>query len=253
MSTAQCRRLRDAFVSARARPTKVIVLLGGHDFFSNGINLNTIEAAAKPADESWHNIVAMDDLVFEILTTASHLTVAAVRGNAGAGGAMMALAADRVLARQGIVLNPHYMGMGGLYGSEYWTYSVPRRVGPDRAADLAGSCHCLGARAACDMGLIDEVLAADRVVFEGEVRQRAESLAQQPKFWDRLADKHRQRIADERSMCLADYREQELARMRVNFYGADKSYHEARRRFVLKESRTRIADTVALSPFSYGK
>jgi putative two-component system protein, hydrogenase maturation factor HypX/HoxX len=33
---------------------------------------------------------------------------------------MMALAADRVYARDGVVLNPHYKGMG-LYGSEYWT------------------------------------------------------------------------------------------------------------------------------------
>jgi len=65
----------------------------------------------------------------EILQTHSHLVVAALRGNAGAGGAMLALAADYVYARRGVVLNPHYKGMGGLYGSEYWTYSLPRRVG----------------------------------------------------------------------------------------------------------------------------
>jgi hypothetical protein len=34
--------------------------------------------------------------------------IAGLRGNAGAGGAMLALAADRVYARQGVVLNPHY-------------------------------------------------------------------------------------------------------------------------------------------------
>jgi putative two-component system hydrogenase maturation factor HypX/HoxX len=32
------RRLRDAFLAARARPTKVIVLFGGRDFWSNGIH-----------------------------------------------------------------------------------------------------------------------------------------------------------------------------------------------------------------------
>jgi hypothetical protein len=38
MSTAQCYRLRDAFLYARSRPTRVIELLGGKDFFSNGIH-----------------------------------------------------------------------------------------------------------------------------------------------------------------------------------------------------------------------
>ena len=96
MSTRQCRRLRDAFRRARAAATKVIVLLGGRHYFSNGIHLNTIEAARDPAAESWANIHAIDDLVLDILETRSHLVVAALGGNAGAGGAMMALAADRV-------------------------------------------------------------------------------------------------------------------------------------------------------------
>ena len=55
MSTAQCYRLRDAFLLARSRPTKVIVLLGGTDFWSNGIHLNIIEASNDPAKESWRN------------------------------------------------------------------------------------------------------------------------------------------------------------------------------------------------------
>ena len=56
MSTSQCYRLRDAFLHARSRPTRVIVLLGGADFWSNGIDLNAIEACAEPAAESWRNI-----------------------------------------------------------------------------------------------------------------------------------------------------------------------------------------------------
>ena len=76
MSTDQCYRLRDAFLYARSRPTKVIELLGGVDFFSNGIHLNVIEAAEDPALESWRNINAIDDVVLEILNTMSHLVVA---------------------------------------------------------------------------------------------------------------------------------------------------------------------------------
>ena len=71
---------------ARSRPTRAILRLGGRDFWSNGIHLNTIEAAVDPAEESWHNINPIDDLVFEILETMSHLVIAGMRGNAGAGG-----------------------------------------------------------------------------------------------------------------------------------------------------------------------
>ena len=39
-----------------------------------------------------------------------------------------ALAADHVLAREDVVLNPYYGHIGGLYGSRYWT-CLPRRVG----------------------------------------------------------------------------------------------------------------------------
>ena len=57
MSTSQCYRLRDAFLHARARPTRVIVLLGGTDFWSNGIHLNAIEASTDPAMESWRTLM----------------------------------------------------------------------------------------------------------------------------------------------------------------------------------------------------
>jgi len=136
MSTRQCRRLRKAFRRARAADTRVIVLKGGRDYFSNGIHLNVIEASPDPAAESWANINAIDDLVLDILETRSQLVVSAMGGNAGAGGAMMALAADRVIVSDSVVLNPHYKGMGGLFGSEYWTYTLPRRVGARTADEL---------------------------------------------------------------------------------------------------------------------
>jgi len=55
------------------------------DFWSNGIHLNTIEHAKNPALESWININAINDVVREIIDTPSHVTVAAMQGNAGAG------------------------------------------------------------------------------------------------------------------------------------------------------------------------
>ena len=237
MSTGQCHRLRQAFAQARARPTRVIVLTGGADFFSNGIDLNTIEAAACSAQESWRNINAINDVVAEILHTGSHLIVAALRGNAGAGGAMLALAADQVFARRGVVLNPHYKGMGNLHGSEYWTYTLPQRVGKDLAAQLTERLKPIGTREAASIGLIDGAFGDTVEEFERELGRRTRALANDPHFWRRLREKHERRCAAERAKPLADYRAEELARMRANFFGPDPAYHDARRRFVFKEAR----------------
>ena len=239
MNTAQCRRLRDAFLHARSRPTRVIALLGGSDFWSNGIHLNEIEASADPAEELWHNINAMNDLILEMLNTMSHLVIAGLRGNAGAGGAMLALAADRVYAMSGVVLNPHYRSMGELYGSEYWTYTLPRRVGQARAMELTQACQPLGARAAREIGFLDDAFGEDANSFEAELRARATRLAQDPEFRAMLREKHERRLDDESIKPLASYRAEELERMKVNFFGPDPAYHEARRRFVFKGTRRR--------------
>jgi putative two-component system hydrogenase maturation factor HypX/HoxX len=236
MSTTQCRRLRDAFLYARSRPTKVIVLLGGSDFWSNGIHLNVIEASADPGEESWRNINAMDDLVLEIVTTMSHVVIAGMRGNAGAGGAILALAADHVYARPSVVLNPHYRGMGELYGSEYWTYLLPRRVGREKALELTQSCQPLGARKAQEIGFLDGVFGEDFETFENELGRRALGLAQDTEYRSSITKKLKRRLDDELVKPLANYRAEELERMRVNFYGPDPAYHEARRRFVFKGS-----------------
>ncbi len=234
MSTPQCRRLRSAFLYARSRPTKVIVLLGGRDFWSNGIDLNVIEASADPAVESWCNINAIDDLIFEILNTMSHLVIAGVRGNAGAGGAMLALTADHVYARSGVVLNPHYRSMGDLYGSEYWTYTLPRRVGQRRALELTMSCKPIGTRAAREAGYLDDAFGEDNEAFEAGLRERAKRLAGDPDFRLLLRKKQERRLDDESIKPLAKYRVEELNRMQINFFGPDPAYHEARRRFVFK-------------------
>lgn len=111
---------------------------GGRGSFSNGVHLNVIQAAQVPGLEAWANIQAIDDVCQELLTT-RQLVVSGLTGSAGAGGVMLALAADIVFARAGVVLNPHYKTMG-LYGSEYWTYSLPRAVGSEVAHKLIEEC-----------------------------------------------------------------------------------------------------------------
>jgi len=208
--------------------------MGGADFWCNGMHLHCIEAADSPADASWANINVIDDLAGDILTTETHLTVAALQGNAAAGGVFLALAADRVLARSGIVLNPHYRNMGNLYGSEYWTYLLPRRVGAGQAHAIMGRRLPLGAPEAYALGIIDDHAGPDPAAFHALVDVHTAGLASNDRFTQILADKRARRQRDEQTLPLADYRANELARMRMNFYGFDPSYHIARHRFVYR-------------------
>lgn len=234
MSSEQCRRLLAAYRWATSRPTRVLVLLGGEDFWSNGIHLNTIEAAESPSDESWANINAIDDLAEAIISTGSHLTIAALQGNCGAGGCFLARAADQLWARDGVLLNPHYKNMGNLFGSEYWTYLLPPRVGAEGARAIMQNRLPLPARAAVELGFADLCLAGEAAAFRVDVARRALELAQAADFAERLAAKQACRAADEAAKPLAAYRAEELAEMRRNFYGFDPSYHVARYHFVRK-------------------
>ena len=234
MSSEQCERLREAYLAATRRDVRVIVLMGGADFWSNGIHLNCIEAAASPADESWRNINAMNDLTRAIVATGSQLTIAALQGNAGAGGVFLSLAADHVYAREGVVFNPHYKGMGNLYGSEYWSYLLPRRVGEARAAALTQNRLPVGAAEAQEMGLIDGCFGTERKDFLARIEQIAEGLAASPDYPALLREKVARRERDEREKPLDAYRAGELQHMKLNFYGFDPSYHVARYNFVYK-------------------
>jgi putative two-component system hydrogenase maturation factor HypX/HoxX len=234
LSKTQCDRLRAAYADARRRPTRVIVLLGGEDFWCNGMHLHCIEAADSAAEASWANINGIDDLACDILQTDTHLTIAALSGNAAAGGVFLALATDSVLARTGIVLNPHYRNMGNLYGSEYWTYLLPRRVGEAQARALMDRRLPLGVPEARSIGLIDEHAGPDAASFRALVDARAAAAADRPGFEKALIEKRLRRASDEQRRTLADYRATELERMRMNFYGFDPSYHIARHRFVYR-------------------
>ncbi len=245
MDSEQCARLLGAYERALARPTRVIVLLGGHDFWSNGIHLNVIEAADSAADESWRNINAIDDLAEAIIRSESHLTVAALQGNAGAGGVFLARAADRVWLRDGVVLSPHYKDMGNLFGSEFWTYLLPRHAGETKARQITAARLPMGPAEAVDLGLGDARLAGDRQSFTAQVHERARGLAAEPGFADHLAEKRARRIADEAAKPLRQYRDEELERMRLNFYGFDPSYHVARYNFVHKVAKSRTPLTIA--------
>jgi putative two-component system hydrogenase maturation factor HypX/HoxX len=136
-------------------------------------------------------------------------------------GVMLALAADFVYARKGIVLNPHYKGMGKLYGSEYWTYLLPKRVGATKALELTEALLPISTRTAHQIGLLDDAFEEDAASFREHIRQLAEELASSHRYEPILEEKRHTRKNDEERKPLQAYRKEELQRMWLNF-GADR-------------------------------
>lgn len=227
MSTEQCQRLVAALRWAKARDTRVLVIKGGRGSFSNGVHLNVIQAAPVPGLEAWANIQAIDDVCHELLT-ARQLVISGLTGSAGAGGVMLALAADIVLAREGVVLNPHYKTMG-LYGSEYWTYSLPRAVGSEVAQQLTDACLPISALQAEQYGLVQGIGPRSPHEFSRWLMQQAGSALTDEKYAVARARKAALDI-DQVARC----REAELAQMQLDMVHNRHQFAEKCRNFVLK-------------------
>jgi len=95
------------------------------------------------------------------------------------------------------------------------------------------------------MGLADNCFGTSTAAFHAETEERIFALADRPGFEREIAQKHRQRSADEAVKPLERYRNEELERMKLNFFGFDSSYHVARYNFVFKVPRSRTPSFLA--------
>lgn len=224
MSTAQCIRLKYA-VDYLKTECEVLVLVGGMDFFSNGIHLNILEDSAKQGEDGWANINAMNDLVRSILYAEEVVTIASFARNAGAGGVFMGLACDYVVAKEGVVLNPHYKTLG-LSGSEYHTYSLPRRVGDEMSHKLLNECLPISVERAKEIGMIDEVFSHE--TYYEKLHHFAKSKFDDAYLWDK-AD-----YLEENQAQIEALKEKELEAMHPEFWEAKSDFHNLRREFVYK-------------------
>ena len=234
MGAHQCVRLKYAFDHLKQSGIKVLVLMGGEEFFSNGIHLNIMEDSKKSDEDGWSNIHSMNEAVKSILLCDEVLTVSALRRNAGAGGVFLALASDFVVAREGVVLNPHYQTLG-LHGSEYWTYTLPRRVGEIKAHELTSSCLPISAVHAEAIGLVDTVLSEDEERYLPELHQYCKALYEDEERYEELLDIKRQKIHHTSfTEEIQRHREIELERMYPSFYDPASEFNRLRKDFVYK-------------------
>lgn len=229
MTSEQCIRLKYAFDYIK-EDAKVVVLIGAEEFFSNGIHLNVLEDSKKQGEDGWSNINAMNDVVKSIIFSDEVITVASLHKNAGAGGVFLALACDYVVASETTVLNPHYKTLG-LSGSEYHTYSLPKRVGEEKAKELLDACLPLSANKAKEIGMVDEVFAQENY-FE-DLRSFASSLLEDEDSYNNfIYDK--QDYLEQNREYINECKEQELKVMHPEFWNETSEFYILRHEFVYK-------------------
>lgn len=171
-------------------------------------------------------------MIKSIFETPEKLVISAVKGNAGAGGVGLALASDIVIAREGSVLNMHYKNMG-LFGSEYHTYSLPKRIGRSKSDMILNQALPMIGVEAKEIGMIDHAISNERNKFDENVDKIAKNYLSN-NFERFLENKRIARKEDELKKPLESYREEELNKMLGNIFQNNQGYREKRKAFVLK-------------------
>ena len=238
MGSEHCIRLKYAIETLREE-VDILVLLGSEQFFSNGIHLCILEDSKKQGEDGWSNINAMNNLVKSILFSEDILTITYFRANAGAGGVFLGLASDFVLARKGVVLNPHYKTLG-LSGSEYHTYTLPRRVGKEMAKKLLDEALPISAKRAQEIRMVDRVVNSF-----AEVEAFARELIEDEDHYFDLIDQKRDRLERDAELIEACV-ERELEVMYPQFWDEKSEFHTLRRAFVYKTCPTKTPARLAI-------
>ncbi|PLY13285.1 MAG: hydrogenase [Sulfurimonas sp.] len=229
MGSEQCIRLKYAFEYLK-ESAKVIVLIGAQDFFSNGIHLNILEDSKKQGEDGWSNINAMNDLIKSIIFADDVITVASLHKNAGAGGVFLALACDYVVTCKDVVLNPHYKTLG-LSGSEYHTFTLPKRVGAHKSKELLERCLPINAAKAKEINMVDEVFEKENY-FE-QLRSFTDKLANMQDEYDNFIYEKEDYLQKNREF-INECKENELKIMHTEFWNEESSFHRLRHDFVYK-------------------
>ena len=236
-----CQELVQAYQTlAQAPEVKVILLWGGKDFFSNGIDLVTIHQQYNPTILAYKNLKGLNQLIRLILGTTHKLVIAALQGPAAAGGVMLALACDLRYGRAGVVLNPHYVNLG-LCGSEFWSALLPLCVGLGWAQKLALEAAPISADLACRLGILHDQIEGEG--FEKEVLLRASFFAHH-NFEARLATK---RLLLERLRPVLEEAEQAELRAMKDCCNLEE-FDQARSAFIAKTGAPQFAALATKGP-----
>jgi len=241
MSSEQCIRLKYA-IKALSEKVDILVLKGGEDFFSNGIHLNILEDSKKQGEDGWSNINAMNNLIETIIFCEDAITIASFGANAGAGGVFLGLACDCCVARENVILNPHYKTMG-LSGSEFHTYTLFKRTDKKIAKQILDEALPINAAFAKKIKMIEKVLPNEN--YEREVEKFCKKLLENDEKYYDFLDEKIERLKNDESY-IHECKENELKRMYSEFWDKNSDFHALRHSFVYKNRPTLTPRRIAL-------
>lgn len=151
---------------------RAVVLTGAGDAFSAGGDLAMLERLRASSFEEARTFMVGFYRRYLSITELPVPVIAAVRGSAIGAGLCVALAADIVIVDEDAKLAVNFASLG-LHPGMGGTYLLPRRVGPQRAAELLMTGRRFDGRQAAAWGMALEACPAERVL------PRAKELAEQ--------------------------------------------------------------------------
>ena len=165
--------LEQVFLNLKADPVvRVILLTGAGDkAFAAGADINELRAADAAAGEAK---ALRGQSVFRLIETCGKPVIALVNGFALGGGCELALACTMRLASETARLGQPEVKLGLLpgYGG---SQRLPRLAGRSAALKLLLTGEIIGAAEALRIGLVDEVVPADKLISRG--RELARTIA----------------------------------------------------------------------------
>jgi len=178
---------------ARDEEVRCVIIRGTNGVFSSGADLKYIRGRGEAHDfgylqpdgvgpgqgfgESFKQILEYIHSTISEIKRAPKPFIAAVDGVAAAGGFGIAMACDLVFASERSTFEWAYHKTG-LTGAESSTFFLPRLIGLRKSLELVLMNPRLTARAAKDMGLVNDVFAD--ASFDADVRAVAARLAAGP-------------------------------------------------------------------------
>jgi 2-(1,2-epoxy-1,2-dihydrophenyl)acetyl-CoA isomerase len=171
--------LHDAIDRAATSPeVRVLVITGAGRGFCTGADVEVMsDLLARGDDSTFEGLVEAGMRVVRRLARVEQPVIAAVNGPAAGAGASLALACDFRIASERATIGFTFNRIG-LHPDWGATHSLPRLVGPGRAAELVMTGRMVDAREAERIGLFQQVFADDW--FLDEVRKLAKELAAKP-------------------------------------------------------------------------
>lgn len=188
-----------------------IVLRGEGAAFCAGADVEDLAVLQRSPDGMQHLAERLDVATQVVLLLAAELdqpTIAAVRGPAVGAGLGLALACDYIMAADDTLLMTGFSRLG-LATDWGVSFTLPARVGGGRALDMVLRSPRIGAMEALQLGLVDEVVTADR--HETRWREKARQWAESPRRMRDAAVSMRRPDRDALAAALAVERDHQLA------------------------------------------